>query len=420
MSSHPVIFRLYCVLETPTEGFVYDVLDLRDSDTTLHSHLSFTELDAALAAHLKQSGNPVTLLIPAELTRKVQLGVIPGSHSKALQAAPFLVEESLASDLNSTHIALAHDPNTRQTAAVIIQHHTLQQCLVEFVSADITVGGIFRDIDTLKKDNRDRLWIAGQRAIIKSVEQCAVVATANLEYYFESLADKRFVAELHTLQTCVHTPSVSPESVLPGSLAASPISYSEDHWFPEQFHLADNCINLAQGQYAPKISWMSLRPSQWLFVGCMYLALTLLTGSYYGFGVHYKRGSQQLHDKQVALYKTLFPQDKKIVNLRVQFARHVNEMGGNDNPDRFTELLYTALSLFGEITNLEIGGIRNLQYQSAPPVLGLEVLVDSVKRLNSFEHSLSEKGLTPRIESITQEGDAFVGRIQVSADCYQC
>lgn len=420
MSTQAITFRLYSVLETSRDGFVYDVLDVSDTDTTLHSHISIQELDTAFLKYFKQSDNPVTLLIPAELAREVQLGVIPGNQSKALQAAPFLVEESLACDLNSTHIALGRDPNTRQTSAVIIQHATLQQCLAEFASADIIVGAIYRDIDTLKKDNHSRLRIAGRRAIIESMEQCTVVATANLEFYIEALGDQRFKDELNTLQIYLHTASGAQASEPPGFLSASPISYCDDHWFPEQFQLAGDCINLAQGQYAPKVFWMSLRLSQWMFIGCVYLALAVLTGSYYGFAAYYDRGSQRLHDNQVTLYKMLFPQDKKIVNLRAQFSQHVNYMGGNENQDRFTELLYTSLNQFGAITDLASGGIRKLQYQSAPPVLDLEVLVDSVKKLDTFEHSLSKKGLTLRIESINQKGDAFVSRIQVSADCYQC
>ena len=95
-------------------------------------------------------------------------------------------------------------------------------------------------------------------------------------------------------------------------------------------------------------------------------------------------------------------------------------MEENSDRDRFTDLFYTVLEQFGRITDHAIDGIRYLQYQSSPPILSLEVVVESAKKLDDLERLLSKAALSTRIESITQEGAVFLGRIQVSADCSQC
>lgn len=420
MESYHVIFRLYSPLETSAQCTMYDVLDRREAKPVFHSHIALDDFNAESLAGQGNTAIKTLLLIPGEYTRRVDLGIVAGNHKKALQAAPFLVEESLASPLADTHIALHRDQKSGHTRAVTVHHKVLADSLAELLAANITIDGIYPDTEVFEHTGSNRLFLVGNRALLASSKDCVALAEKHLEVYLSALAPESYDENSTANTVYRHESPHTPTAPVPSIVETWTAEESPDHWFPKHCELSDTAINLAQGPYTASTPWFGTHRTLWALAACVYLGFLLLSMTYYGAGWYYDREANSLYGEQLALYQQLFPEDTKIINLRAQFSQHVREMGSENDRDDFSELVYTALEQFQATVSQPTVGLRYLQYQSNPPALSMEMLVPSVTQLDDFEQALTDQGFTARIDSISQEGDEFLGRVQIEARCVQC
>ncbi|MFK8050062.1 MAG: type II secretion system protein GspL [Halioglobus sp.] len=420
MEHRKIIFRLYSELESLCEEPIYDVLEIGETVETIDIGVNFDSVDRTLISYLKSTGTTIILNIPAEIVREIPLGAVPGSTKKSLSAAPFLVEEFLPYSLSASHVTLRRDLASKHITAFVIQQESLRQCLEVFSKEAIRVDCVIRDVDNLTDNKRPFIHVIGNRAIIGTSKECTALSLTNSEFYLEALSKELSTSELSEIEVLVYTSQNRRISPLPNHLTEMPTVYITEDWFLQQFQLTDTCTNLAPGIYASENSSLGFRQAHWVFLCCLCLTLIALASTYYGFAVHLTRLSHHLVIDQQNIYKQLFPQDKIIVNIRAQVAQHLAAMELDKHKDGFNELFYPVLEQYGSLAGRVNGEIRHLHYQSAPPGITIEILTTSAKVVDELEQELSKLGLSTLVESIRQEGDAFLGRIQVSKDCKQC
>jgi len=417
---YTAIFRLYSECESNDDHPLYDILDLRQTQAVLHKRCSLKNLEYEFLCTLQDKTSTIVLVVPAQHTRQVKLPLVRGSAKNAIQSAPFLVEETLATNLQSCHVAVTRDASTGQISALVIEHEKLLAYLDDFLTSKISVEHIFRDCDTLAETEFPSVYLRDTSAIIKTKHLCHTLTLDYLADFLEAGRSQLQSSGNEPLHLKIETPEGTPGRELFKSFDDIVISNVSDHWFPERFDISDTCTDLAQGRYATRKFVLGMSAAQISVLISGYAGIVLLLLTYQGLSLYYESKSEALINQQIALYQMLFPQDEKIVNLRVQFEQQLARITHNPTPDRFNTLMSASIIEFQDIAAQSNASIRALLYQSSPPALALSLWVDGVGELNDYQQRLALLNLNAHIKSINQLEDRFSGQVVVSAECALC
>jgi general secretion pathway protein L len=143
------------------------------------------------------------------------------------------------------------------------------------------------------------------------------------------------------------------------------------------------------------------------------LALCLLLQ--WGFnlvqGWYLQRQADQYALASEALYRELFPEDRKLVNLRAQLDQHLADAAGSgDSP---------LLGLLGEVARaLSAGGaarvqVNQLDYSASRADLALQLQAPDFAELESLRERLEQAGLEVQMGSASREADGVSARLVI-------
>ncbi len=164
-------------------------------------------------------------------------------------------------------------------------------------------------------------------------------------------------------------------------------------------------MNLAQGSFAVRAAGTGLGP--WKPVAGV-LVLVLLVQLVFNLVQAWTLDSQAEHYAQAsrALYSELFPEDRRIVNLRAQFDQHLGQRGGATSG---------FMSLLDQVAQALADGmpvsITQLDYNEARGDLALQVRAGDFATLEQLRQRLSEIGGNVQLGSASRDGDSVSARV---------
>ncbi|MVW77266.1 type II secretion system protein GspL [Pseudomonas xionganensis] len=166
--------------------------------------------------------------------------------------------------------------------------------------------------------------------------------------------------------------------------------------------------NLAQGEFAVRETtgqWQVWKP----LAAVLGLWLLLQLGFNLGQGWYLQREADRYGAASEALYRELFPEDTRLVDIRAQFDQHLRQASGGGEAQ--------LLGLLGQVSQalLSEGSvrIRQLDYSEQRGDLALQVQAPGFAELERLRERLQESGLAVQLGSASREAEGVSARVVI-------
>lgn len=418
--------------DTPVYWAVFD----EDGRLQASAHVALAAVRAAINRYFHDG--EVRVLVPGELVllTKVRIPTKQLRHIK--QALPYMVEEMIADNIEEVHLALPAGKLDwdGEVPVAVVRHHLLINWLDQLFHHGFKPD--FLGPDTLATPWREhsRSYFAvtapnetdGIRVLYRDDRYCGqVVALDNLpvllaaqpaELVDADLVDSveqiaamtRYVASGGAdVAAAVQQLSAQLQQVAGGDIDVAPFAEtSAEVLAATAVREREQIINLLQGGY--RVQRRNHNPQLWRRVASVaaigLVIYALIAG---GSGFYFSWRAQQTEQQSLALYRELFPGERRVVSPKKQMANHLRG-SGQAVAESLLPLLAKAAAGFGIDDKTRIDELRfnqqqkNLQVQLRTP--SLEVLEQIKKRLDA-------NGLNVDIGSAVEQGNTTVGRMQI-------
>ncbi len=366
----------------------------------------------------------ITLLIPTEWLLLTQVNLPSKQHKHIQQALPFLVEENLAADIDTQHVAMANRKG-EEVAVAIIERERLQQILdqlgdIDLIPDAVAIDGLTLPLHT-QSANQDlssaSLLLEEHRSSLRTGNDLAIsVSSDNTAALLDSWQEQNPDSELHIYST---SPEIAAKwrVQLESSAGAQGITLIDHSDSVYQINNNPNAwgttLNLLQGEFAPRKkrqqSSVNLRlPAIAASVGLVcYIGYLLLGGFYFQYQAN------QQYQQTLDLYRSYFPDDRRIVNVRTQTRNHLNNTNAGQSSEFLALLGQFAQHWQPQANNLQMQQIRfNRQRRE----LIIELNSKSIAQLDQLRNQLSAQGLTAELLSAIEETNGIRGRLKLTAN----
>ncbi|EXF42865.1 general secretion pathway protein L [Pseudomonas sp. BAY1663] len=166
-------------------------------------------------------------------------------------------------------------------------------------------------------------------------------------------------------------------------------------------------VNLAQGDFAVAVGNTGLGYWKPLFAVAG-LILLLQLGFNLGQAWYFQRQGDAYAEASLALYRELFPEDLRIVNLRAQFDDHLAQRSGGQ-----AGLLRLLEHTAGALEDGIPVNVDQLDYNQDRGDLALQVRAMDFATLETLRRRLGETGQSVQLGSASREGDGVSARVVI-------
>jgi general secretion pathway protein L len=120
-------------------------------------------------------------------------------------------------------------------------------------------------------------------------------------------------------------------------------------------------------------------------------------------GLWFAWQAQRFEDESIALYREIFPDERRVIRPRKQMAAHL-QGSGLSGPSPLP-LLATAAG------GIEGSRVDELRFRRERNQLQLQLRVPSIEALDQIKQELAGSGLNVEINSAAEQGNETVGRL---------
>jgi|GEM_PF-1560772 type II secretion system protein L len=262
------------------------------------------------------------LLLALEDVFVSSISVKSKKSSQLLKAAPFMLEEALATGIEDQHFALAKSNANDAHPVIVLSNKKMQDCLELLQSHQLQTSLITVDIFLLPYvyDEYSVLIDYNGRALVRTGPAegfCCLVSELNalLDDLLDNLPLPPEIIHCVYLDTAMGNES---EGLFSDSerLSSRMQPLSSDELFSQLPPLANSAPNLLQGDYLESRN-QSAKPNKWRYPVCLLLLWALLVSisSQYDYQQLYKANEQAESDIQQLLREYI---DKPVTNLSAE------------------------------------------------------------------------------------------------------
>lgn len=346
---------------------------------------------------------------------------VPAKSSKAMRlAAPYMLEDSLAEEVEQLFFSYADLPNDaddNNCFTAIVAHKQMQKWLSWLADAEIDTKWFLPDV--LAMPQAETGWSA-----------IAIGGSANQQVIVRQSLWQGFVVDTFAWQLQCHACSNeqtenNDEQNRVVIEAYSPLAYSEQLAItpmPEEVPLALmakannsklNRFNLLQGQYKIKESRSHLG-QQWLWVAGVALFALVLNLGHKGAQLWQLNAKQdQVQESIIADYKKVFPKTKRvrISTIKSQLNRELALMGGVSDQQGFLAMLAKVQPAFAKVPGLKPD---TLKFDGKRQELRIQAAAKDYQAFEQFSVALAAANLTVKQGSQSNQGDQVTGSFSIS------
>lgn len=376
------------------------------------------------------SGVSIRVIVPGESVLLTSASVPSRQLRQIKQALPFMVEEIIADDIESVHIAIPSPLNVESALVdvAIVSHRVMVDWLDELYSNQLSPDQLL--VDMLCVPHRSAsvsLLIDGPNILLRTGDHSGLV----LQYDDFQLLFADILAKLTLPSDMSIKPGLNVLYSRDNAPQADPVlTYLRDQFgdhdikaqqYDESvFELiaSASCqtqnqqLNLLQGGYAVK-NLQNNHWQQWRIAASIavigivsYLLVNLSAGWYF------QSEATRIDRQSVALYKELFPNERRVVSPKKQMENHLRSMGVSGN-GHFLQLLAETAGQFSAQDDPSALLVEALRFDSGRGDLQFQVQSPSIERLDQLKQLLAQQGLSVEINSATEQDDYIVGRFVV-------
>jgi len=330
-----------------------------------------------------------TLVLPVEAVTACAVR-LPTQKTRWLrQALPYAVEELLAEDIEQLHLALGERLADGRHRVFAVRRSWLAGWLA---LCPVAPRAIAVDADLLPRQGTQLLYL-GSRWLLGGE------GVARMALNGESWPP---LAEL-----CPH-PHIAYRSTQQAGLAPLDecLELADAYgWLAQQAPSND----LAQGEFAPLENagrWRGWRP----LLGLLGLWLVLQWGFNLAQGWHLQRQADTYAQASVVLYQDLFPEDRKLVDLRAQLDQHL-AVGDSRGQGRL-------LGMLAQVTQaIEVEGehvqVQQVDFSDIRGDLAMQIQARGFAELERLRERLQAAGVRVQLGSASREAAGVSARLVI-------
>lgn len=349
----------------------------------------------------------VVVLVPSADVRLASVQVPARQATKVLQAAPFVLEEQLAEDVDTLHFALGARQADGSWPLAIVAQSCMQAWLARLDDLGIRADAMLPDVLALQAPD------ATHCSALIDDDQVLVRHSYGAGFVCQ-LDDLPFCLELADPQKLQTVNIVVPRGV---AVDVSNIGWPVEprHGFNsaleamlQQLRIAD-AINLLQGRHSPKrnrLRWFA----PWRLaasLAAIAVALSLLVHGTEAFRL--QRAVTAQDAANVTRYQQIFPNETRIVDLSAQLGQQLAGLqpGGGDT---FMSLLDVLSQAIAAVPGLQL---KTLQFREGALFVGLSATnLELLDRLKTW--FAQPRGAQFSVDSANSGADGVQIRVRLS------
>lgn len=330
-----------------------------------------------------------TLVLPVEAVTACAVR-LPTQKSRWLrQALPFAVEELLAEDVEQMHLALGEVLADGRHRVFAVRRAWLAGWIGLCPQPP---DAIAVDADLLPREGTQLLYLES-RWLLGGVDVARMALSRDAWATLQAVCPAPHVAYRSGTEPALEPVDASPE-ITDGYrwLARQPL-----------------VVNLAQAEFAVRQGsshWQRWRP----VAGLLALWLVLQWGFNLGQGWYLQRQADDYAAASTALYRELFPEDTKLVNLRAQLDQHLSAGGGEGQGRLLGLLAQVSQAMLVDGSQVQV---QQLDYSSTRGDLALQVQASGFDELEQLRTRLQDAGLAVQMGSASRESAGVSARLVI-------
>jgi general secretion pathway protein L len=322
----------------------------------------------------KATNRPIYVLVPSSdlIFRTLTL---PGRlNRQTRQALPFMLEETVATDIDQLHLHIL-DSAGSQVDVVAVEHQLIDTWLSWFTAAKLAPQRIIPDTLALPVPNPEHysaLQLHDQWLFRKNIWEGASIDASWLPVWIDSQEQKPL-----RIQSFTPAPANSEHAQWTTTLCELPMQLLAENLPPKS-------INLLQG-IAHTASFWKKHWRYWripAFLAGAWLVLLFSTNC-----IEYmqlKQQKDQLQQDMILVYHHYFPQEKRIINPRIQLKQHLGRLQSS-NPNDFIHLLATVTPPLKQVANWQL---QSLSYDQTRQELHIQFTATDDNVIEAFKKAL--------------------------------
>jgi len=423
---------LFIHLTTPVERSENTLVDWALFDDQ-HSRIAGNQQQPLATVAEQVTANediPIIVLVPGEEVLQTTLTIPAGQKRHLQRTLPFLAEEHLASSIEDMHLCVGNVHSDR-ASVLAVSHSHMQQWLdllkthhiePDWLLPDTAVATLCGEL-AIFIDNKTAIFSGQNQSTIKTeLHNLSFIADriinsfaegqrpASATFALSASLDETVKAAAEALAVQFEVEGIKIERETTGQLfeygcekLLNPLQQGRTS--PLVNLLADNYRSTSKRQRKNSPKWAMLAATVALCIG-----LKLLFDL--GTGLYLNHQSNQLDAQVTALYQDLFPQDKRIVNVKVQMQNHLNAQGNSHSGASFMQLfgqMAQALQSLGNSSQLQ-----QLRYNDKNQTLLVDINVRDIQQLEQLKQIVESHNISADILSANEEQQWIKGRVRLS------
>lgn len=355
---------------------------------------------------------------------------IPAKQSRYInQALPYAVEEQIAQDIDSVHLALgSHNAEGYRVAAIDRlrmahwlelfrdwTHTRLEAIYPDAAMLPVTEGGwsICLDGESAMMGSERGEWLSMQ--------------SVNLGMFAHTLAapaSEDVVAEVPVViygtdAEFEEQQALLGELMVPGRLAVRReslelmplelLAHAHHHHLCRPINLCQRDFSVKDGKANPFKPWRPL-----IAVAAVWFAVQVAVEA--GMGFYYQQQAEDLRQQAMSVYRESFPGDRKTHagNVRRVVEGQLRVAGADGPAADFVTLMKYTGQQYSNVASTGSVTFNSINYSQSRGELVVDVRAESYDRLSALRNGLVGQGLDAKIGSVVNEASGARGRLTVS------
>jgi general secretion pathway protein L len=382
-------------------------------------------LSAVITACPRQTkGIAITLIVPAKMTLLTRVAIPATQARQVNQALPFMVEELIAEDIESVHIATEQqlDPRAEHYDIAVISHEALINLLDVMAHCGIKLKAMIPEVHLLPYQTRSMTIVVDEQQLLLRWGDYtgSAVAAEHCHLLSDLIKDeltKHDVQHVHLIAAS----NASGQVIDSLKRQFNDYELKETHYQePSSELLAGQAMqsqlpafNLLQGGYgvAEGERFNGQKIQRFAAVAAITLVIYLLAAL--GSGFYFQQKADHIESQSYSLYRELFPAERRVVSPKRQMQSHLGRAGKTSSGDGFLALLGSIASNWSG--NGKKPELNQLRYSVSRNQLQMEVKTQSIDELDQFKQRLNAAGVAVEINSANEQENFVLGRISVGA-----
>jgi len=342
----------------------------------------------------------VVVLVPGSEVSLFEVQVPGRNRQRVMRAAPYVLEEQLAADVEQLHFALGAVREDNRYPVAVVESARMDDWLALLHEHGISASQIVPEILAVPSEGGWSLLVEAGTVLVRSGDYAGFATDAeNLPMLFSMLQFKEQAPE---------SARVFGSLVL--DLEGVDLDLVEDLAQPLELlargYSQGSVIDLLQGAYSRREEWgRLLRP--WKTSAALLLAGIILVGASAGLNYHHLSGQkEQLATEIETVYRKAFPNARRIVNPRAQMEQQLKKLqrkSGVGSTD-FLAMLAETATVIRAAKGIDV---RGASYRDGR--LDLDLMADNLQILDKLKQDLTSGGrMEAEIQSATTEKDQKV------------